>query len=299
MNNKGLIITNAFSYRESAKYQCESLQKEFSLLGINLERKTNEELLSYVGNKDVLGLISPENYDFVIYLDKDKYISLMLSKLNFRLFNSHEAIDICDDKMMTHIYLANNGIKMPKTLSYPLCYEYNGSLKYLNDIKSHLKYPFIVKENYGSLGQQVYLVQNDEELLILEEKLRFKPHIYQEYIEESYGVDYRLILVGNEVVASMKRVNKNSFKANVAQGGKGYPFDPSEEMKQYAIAASKILNLDYCAIDFVINKNGEPLVIEVNSNAYFTEIEKVNNINISKIYANYIYNKIYKFTQKV
>ena len=293
MNNKGLIITNAFSYRKSAKYQCESLIKSFSLLGIELIHKTNEELLVMIENNNVSSLADLTIYDFVIYLDKDKYISLMLEKMHLNLFNTSQAIDLCDDKMMTHIILANNGLKMPKTISYPLCYEYNGSLKYLEDIKKQLSFPFIIKENYGSLGQQVYLANNETELLEIEEKLRFKPHLYQEYISHEPGIDYRLILIGDEVVASMKRVNKNSFKANIAQGGEGFAFEPPKEMIESAKIASKILNLDYCAIDFVLNSENEPVIIEVNSNAYFTEIEKVTCVNISNKYAQYIYKKVY------
>lgn len=294
MNFKGLIITNAFSYRESAKYQTERLIEEFSKLGIELIHKSNNEILSFIDQNSVISTIDPSDFDFVLYFDKDKYISLMLEKAHFVLFNSSLSIDICDDKMMTHILLANNGIKMPKTLSYPLCYEFNGYTSYLNEVKRHLEYPFIVKENYGSLGQQVHLVSNDEELLELEDKLRFKPHLYQEFIKESAGVDYRLILVGNEVVVSMQRVNNKSFKANIAQGGEGHNYYPSEEMKNIAIKASKIIGLDYCAIDFVLNNNLEPILIEVNSNAYFTEIEKITGTNIAKIYANFIYNRIYK-----
>ena len=120
MNKKGLIITNAFSYRESAKYQCESLIREFALLGVDLEHKTNEEVLAFVGNKKIEHNISPEIYDFVIYLDKDKYVSLMLSKVHFKLFNSHESIDICDDKMLTHIYLLKTHVRVSllETLLY-------------------------------------------------------------------------------------------------------------------------------------------------------------------------------------
>jgi RimK family alpha-L-glutamate ligase len=298
MNNRGLIITNAFSYRESAKYQCESLKKEFTLLGIELVHKTNEELLTLINGQNVECKFDLSTFDFVIYLDKDKYISLMLEKSHLKLFNSSFSIELCDDKMLTHIFLANNGIKMPKTLTYPLCYEYNGSLNYLNDIKKELTFPFVIKENFGSLGQQVYLVANDEELLNIENKLRYKPHIYQEYISYEEGIDYRLILIGENVVASMKRVNNNSFKANIAQGGKGYNFEPSEKMKKMAIDASKVLGLDYCAIDFVINSDGEPILIEVNSNAYFTEIEKVTGVNIAKLYANYVRSKLQVKTSK-
>jgi RimK family alpha-L-glutamate ligase len=200
--------------------------------------------------------------------------------------------------MLTHIFLANNGIKMPKTLSYPLCYDYDGNLKYLENLKKELEFPFIVKENFGSLGQQIYLIENENQLFEIEDKLRYKPHIYQEYISYEKGVDYRLILIGNKVIASMKRINNTSFKANVAQGGKGFNFTPSNTMMESAISASKILGLDYCAIDFVLDKNEQPLLIEVNSNAYFTEIEKVTGVNISKEYAKYVFNKVYKFGVK-
>ena len=88
MTNKGLIITNAFSYRSSAKYQCESLIKEFEILGIELCHKTNQEILVLINEENVKFAQDLSNFDFVIYLDKDKYISLMLEKMNLRLFNS-------------------------------------------------------------------------------------------------------------------------------------------------------------------------------------------------------------------
>lgn len=298
MKRKGLIITNAFSYRDSARYQCEKLINAFKSFDIELIHKSNQELLVYVNDDRIISSPELSDFDFIIYLDKDKYISLMLSKSHFRLFNSHESIDVCDDKMLTHIVLSNNGIKMPKTISYPLCYEFNNDMNYLKEIKRILEFPFIIKENYGSLGQQVYLVENDIQLNKLEDELRYKPHIYQEYIKEAKGIDYRLILIGGDVVACMKRVNENSFKANVAQGGKGYNFTPSEKMKTIAKNTSMILGLDYCAIDFVVNKNDEPILIEVNSNAYFTEIEKVTGIDIAKHYASYIYNKVYMTGEK-
>ena len=297
MNKQGLIITNAFSYRESAKYQCETLKKEFATLGVDLIHKTNNELLVFVNKDKVVGNNTLKDFDFVLYFDKDKYISLMLEKLNLKLFNSSQSIELCDDKMLTHIVLTNNGVSMPKTISYPLCYDFNGNLDYLTDVKKHLKYPFIVKENFGSLGQQVFMIENDNQLFKIEEKLRFSPHLFQEYVGNK-GEDYRLFLIGNEVVTSMKRMNTNDFRANIFQGGKGSKFNPSEEMKNTAIAASKILGLDYCAVDFVVDAKNNPILIEVNSNAYFSEIEKITGVNIAKLYAKYVYNKVYKNTPK-
>lgn len=293
MLNKGLVITNAFNYSDSTKYQVERLTEEFKVQGYELEHKTNSELLVFIDQGQLISRIKPEDYKFIIYLDKDKYISMMLEKFGFRLFNSSKAIQLCDDKMLTHIVLSNLGIKMPKTMSYPLCYIYNNNYsEFKNNVIFKFSFPLIIKENFGSLGRQVYLISNYHELINIEKQLRYKPHIYQDFISESSGVDYRLLLIGNEVVASMKRVNESNFKANIALGGKGYKFTPSQKMIDSAILASKTLGLDYCAIDFVQNKNEEPILIEVNSNAFFTEIEKVSKVNIAKLYVDYIIKNI-------
>lgn len=294
MRNRGLIITNAFSYSKNVEYQVDRLKEEFSLLNVEIDHLSNMTLLAYIDQGILTTSISNDDYDFIIYLDKDKYIASMLEKAGFKLFNNATSIELCDDKMLTHVLLSNNGIKMPKTISYPLCYDYNNNYNlFINNILYNFSFPFIIKENYGSLGKQVYLISNKAELITKEKELRYKPHIYQEFISESSGTDYRLIIIGNNIVASMKRINESNFKANIALGGKGYKYVPSIKMSEMGIKAASILNLDYCAIDFVLNKNEEPILIEVNSNGFFTEIEKVSKKNIAKEYAKYIFNKIY------
>ena len=289
MNNyKGAVFINAFARYESVFYQVNRLTEEFVKENVSLKLIRNDEIHFFI---DSNGNIKSdlEKYDFVIYLDKDMYISQMLEKCGYKLFNSSKAIELCDDKMLTHVALANSDISMPKTISFPLCYSYDTDLHtYEQRLLKEFNYPFLIKENYGSLGKEVYLVNNLNELRLFNEKLLRKPHIFQEFIQESSGIDYRLLLIGHKLVASMKRVNKQSYVSNIASGGIGYLFSPSEEMQMMAVKASKILNLDYCAVDFVIDKNNKPMLIEVNSNAFFTEIEKVTGINIAEKYCDYI-----------
>lgn len=289
---KGLLLTNAFATNEHIEFQSNSFIKEFNLLGVDLIHKTNSELLVYINNDGDIAKRFSE-YDFILYFDKDKYIGKMLEKVGCLLINSSSSVEACDDKMLTHILLANNGIKMPRTISYPLCYEYHNNIEpVIASVLKAFNFPFIIKENFGSLGKQVYLVNNKEELMLLENKLRYVPHLYQEFISESIGVDYRLILIGNKVVSAMKRSNDSNFVANIGSGGKGETYIPDTRMKEIAIKASKILGLDYCGIDFVINSLGEPVLLEVNSNAFFKEIDKINNINIPEIFAKYVIEKV-------
>ena len=196
-----LIIINGYGLASGIQHQVERLKEEFSKRKVEVEVFKNTQVFAYIldGNVDV---ILPK-FDFILYLDKDRYVAELLEKAGYKLYNSIDAIIKCDDKMLTHITLADNGIKMPTTVSSTLCYTDNGNRDYLKPVIEKVGLPMIVKENYGSLGKQVYLVNNYKELLKIENKLIHVPHIFQQFIFSSRGKDYRIIVIGGKVVAYM------------------------------------------------------------------------------------------------
>lgn len=223
-----------------------------------------------------------------MYLDKDRYVAGLLEKAGYKLYNSIDSIIKCDDKMLTHICLADNEIKMPTTISSTLCYTDNGNRDYLNLVVDKIGLPMIVKEVYGSLGKQVYFAKNYEELLEIENKLIHIPHIFQEFVSSSYGKDYRIIVIGGKVIAYMKRENPNSYLSNLAAGGKSSKTNLPAEYIKVAEKCAKILGLDYCGVDILEGKNGEPIVSEVNSNAFYEGIEKTTGVNVAGCYVDYL-----------
>ena len=289
---KGILITNGYAIADGIKHQICRLKEEFFKLGVEVDVKKNNELLTYIDKGNIS--CSLKGYDFAMYLDKDRYVADMLERSGLRLFNKMSSIVKCDDKMLTHICLSNAGIKMPTSISSTLCYHDDGDRDYLNDVEKKLGYPLIVKENYGSLGKQVYLISNRKELEDIENKLIHVPHIFQEFISSSKGIDYRIIVIGNKPVAFMRRENKHSYLSNLATGGKAYKVDLPKEYLDVAIKASKILNLDYCGVDILVGPNGEPILSEVNSNAFFEGIEKTTRINVAGSYAKYVLEQISK-----
>ncbi len=286
---KGLIVINGYALADGIKNQVSRLKEEFSLRNVPIDIMKNNEVLAYIENGNIRCKLL--NYDFVLYLDKDRYVAELLERSGFRLFNSMKAITECDDKMLTHIKLSNSGINMPTTISSTLCYRDNGNRDYLRDVEKFLGFPLIVKENYGSLGKQVYLVKNHAELEEIENKLIHIPHIFQKFISSSRGKDYRLIVIGHRVVAYMKRENKNSYLSNLATGGKASKVSLPNEYLKMAEKASKILNLDYCGVDILEGENGEPILSEVNSNAFYEGIEKTTGVNVAGCYVDYILNE--------
>ncbi|MBQ9081358.1 MAG: RimK family alpha-L-glutamate ligase [Clostridia bacterium] len=290
---KGLIIVNAYSENEDYLYQARRLQEEFSRKGISVEiRKNYCGIASIEKNGKIT---SQQAGDFAVFLDKDKYTMRLLEKKGLRLFNPARAIEICDDKMLTHVALANYGIPMPETLPAPFCYTSEAKIGegYSKNVITALGLPVVVKHSYGSLGKEVFLAKTEEELCALATRLRFTPHFYQKYVGESRGKDLRVICVGGKAIAAMLRSAEEDFRSNIALGGVGAPFAVNEEIALLSKKISDLLELDYCGIDFLFGKEGL-LLCEVNSNAFFKGIEKATGVNVAAAYAEHIINSMQK-----
>ena len=286
---KVLLVINGYGLAGGIQHQVERLKEEFSKRGVEVDVIKNTQVFAYIFEGNIK--ISLPKYDFVLYLDKDRYIAELLEKAGYKLYNSIDSIIKCDDKMLTHICLSNEGIKMPTSISSTLCYTDNGNRDYLKPVIEKIGLPMIVKENYGSLGKQVYLANDYEELLEIENKLIHVPHIFQEYIECSKGKDFRIIVIGGKVVAYMKRENKNSYLSNLATGGTASKVDLPKAYLETAVKAANILGLDYCGVDILQGPNKEPIISEVNSNAFYEGIEKTTSINVAGCYVDYLLRK--------
>lgn len=293
MAKKGCIILNTFSRPVNSVRQAERLCSEFKLRGVETEIISGVPLRAGVENGNPRSFV---DCDFCVYLDKDKYFAEILEKLGVRLFNSAKSIELCNDKAETYIKLSGEGLNIPKTVFSPLTYMQGDRFtdKETEALANYLSFPIVIKEVYGSMGLGVYMVNDVKELAVMREKLKLKPHLYQEYLPYKIGTDVRIILVGGKVVTAMERVNENDFRSNVAQGGVGRKINLPEEFKITAEKCAEILGLDYCGVDLLYGENGEPFVCEVNSNAFFDGIEKVTGVNIAESYVNHVIKELEK-----
>lgn len=277
---KAIIVVNAYTQSEHELNQPQRLQRELKILGVQAEIVRNSPA------------VLTAEADFCVYLDKDKYAAQALEK-RMRLFNRAHAIEICDDKMLTH--LALDGFPKADTLPSLLCYSPAKpvSRELVDEAERRFGYPLVVKECHGSLGKQVYLVKDREELERIAERLKLVPHLYQKFIQSSAGKDLRVIVVGGKTIAAMKRVSDTDFRSNAELGGRGEKIVLDEKAKQLCEAVACKLELDYCGIDLLFDGAGGYLVCEVNSNAFFGTIEQVSGVNVAKAYAEHIYASCY------
>lgn len=260
--------------------------------GIALEMRSNAEMLAVIGEDAVN---TDREADFILFLDKDTRLALYLEKLGYPVFNSSRAIGICDDKALTHLILMNSGIPMPETMIAPFTFENIGYTNYdfLKRVADRLAYPLIVKECFGSFGQQVYLINSYDELLAKMKDIGPKPVIFQRFIKSSFGRDIRLQVVGDKVIAAIYRYSdKGDFRANLTNGAKMKPYIPTDRQCELALQACKLIGLDFAGVDILFGENEEPLVCEVNSNAHFKNIYDCTGINAAEAIIKHIISRI-------
>jgi len=165
---------------------------------------------------------------------------------------------------------------------------------YLDQILEELKFPFVIKECYGSLGEQVYMASNEKEMKDILGKINTKPHIFQEFIESSKGRDIRIQVVGSRIISAMYRYNKCDFRSNIALGGTAKICVPTKEMEELALKSCKIIGLDFAGVDFLIGAENEPILCEINSNPNMIGLYESTGVNTAEHIIQYIIQDIKK-----
>lgn len=250
--------------------------------------------------------------EFIIFYDKDITLAAALEKMGYRLYNSADAIDVCDSKVKTAEKIAEYNLNckddeakilMPKTYKVPFTYENIGikdsySFDFLDYVEKDLceagkgelsgAYPMVIKESNSSFGMGVHLATSREEAVKLICEYGNKECIIQEYLSYSSGRDYRLQMVSDKCVCAMMRSNENDFRANITNGGKMSEYKPTDEDLSLARNVMKCLKLDFAGIDIMHDKSGRAVFLEANSNAHFKNIYDLTGINAAEKMIEYI-----------
>ena len=279
--NKGYIIINGFLREEKFFSLYSALKQSADRAGLQLELKTNIELMCDIASgKTVANEALPL---FAIFWDKDVRLAKTLEAAGMKLFNSAGAIELCDDKSLTHIALMNR-VPQPKTVLIPLTFPRVGytDCAFLEKIADYLGFPLVIKQCFGSFGAGVYLARNMDEAKAALMKTAGGAAIAQQYIASSFARDIRAYVVGDKVAAAMLRHNESGdFRANVAQGGKADAYILSEAQAALAVKTAQLLGCTFAGVDLLFGENGEMTVCEVNSNAHFAGISAATGVNIA------------------
>ena len=284
----GILVVNRFlntgKFTELTALLCGAAEKT----GVGLTVYTNDELLLAMGGE---GDILPERKpDFVLFYDKDIRLAAQLERRGMRLFNTARSIELCDDKSLMHLAL-DGLVPMPKTYCAPFTYENIGytDFGFVYKLFDSLGAPVVIKEVFGSFGQQVYLANTPEDAVSILKKVGGRRVIFQQFISSSFGHDLRLNVVGGRVIAAMYRYNEHGdFRANISNGGSMRKHVPTAEEEALAVRTAELLGLDFCGVDILEGAHGEPILCEVNSNAHFKSIWQCTGVNAALLIMEHI-----------
>lgn len=194
------------------------------------------------------------------------------------------AIDRSRNKLRAYQILAKAGVGVPKTV-------FARETADLEDvIEKAGGAPLIVKVARGTHGNGVVLAETPKAAKAVMQAFYVEgvTFLVQEYVKESAGVDVRAIVVGSQVVASIKRQSlDDDFRSNTHQGGVGAIVKLTPEEERTAIKAAKAMGLPVCAVDMMRSERG-PLVLEVNSSGSIKTPELLTKRNIAGKIIEYI-----------
>ncbi|WP_153913435.1 30S ribosomal protein S6--L-glutamate ligase [Shewanella sp. TC10] len=152
--------------------------------------------------------------------------------------------------------------------------------------------PCVIKLLEGTQGIGVVLAETRKAAeSVIEAFMGLKANIMvQEYIEEAGGADIRCFVIGDKVIAAMKRQGaEGEFRSNLHRGGTATVVKLSPEERSTAIRAAKTMGLNVAGVDILRSKHG-PLVMEVNSSPGLEGIEQSTGIDVAE--------KIIQFIEK-
>jgi ribosomal protein S6--L-glutamate ligase len=110
----------------------------------------------------------------------------------------------------------------------------------------------------------------------------------QEYIKEAGGADIRCFVIGDKVVASMKRqAVAGEFRSNLHRGGTASVIKITPEERSTAVRAANIMGLNVAGVD-ILRSNHGPVVMEVNSSPGLEGIEAATGKDIASLVIEFI-----------
>src|SRR5690349_10721666 len=116
--------------------------------------------------------------------------------------------------------------------------------------------------------------------------------LIQSFVTESKGRDIRALVVGDRVVAAMRRrANGDEFRSNVHRGGTVEPVELTAEYEQAAVRSAQIMGLRVAGVDMLEGNDG-PLVMEVNSSPGLEGIETATGLDVAGAIIDYIDNQV-------
>ncbi|MDC3412479.1 ATP-grasp domain-containing protein [Aquibacillus sp. 3ASR75-11] len=223
--------------------------------------------------------------DFAIVRTMDPLLSQQLELLGIPVFNSSTVSRICNDKTLTHQYLATFGLSMMDTI-----FLHGDDLP---TIKPPISFPFVIKPTNARSGNGVYMIRNQQDWNKTRNDFSLKNVLIQS-CDVQVGKDLRVFVVGKEIVGAVLRENKTDFKANFSLGGTATWYDLANHEIELIEKIMDVFDFGMVGIDFLIGNDGELLFNEIEDVVGSRTLSNVSSVNIVEKYVALIHDIVYR-----
>jgi ribosomal protein S6--L-glutamate ligase len=184
------------------------------------------------------------------------------------------------DKLRALQLLSRFGLDIPRTA---MC-------RYRDEVAQVVEHvgglPCIIKLIQGTQGVGVMIASTMDEVQGMLDTFwdLGQEILLQEFVAESKGRDLRALVIGDRVVAAMRRqARTGEFRSNIHRGGKARAVVLPREYAEAAVKAARVIGLEVAGVDMLESRTG-PKIMEVNSSPGFEGLERATKKDIARMY---------------
>ncbi len=266
-------------------YSTKRILQEARTRGIDVEVCDPMKFTLMVSNQSMEVLYKGSRFEFDAVIPRIGHsitkhgVSILnhLEHLGVWTANSSQGILHSRDKLQASQIMARNRIPVPTTVYVRDIFDVENAIEQVGGL------PVVIKVTQGTQGEGVFLRHTQYEARSLVQGLLVtgRSVLIQQYIAESHGRDIRAFVVGDKVVACMRRrARGREFRSNFHLNGTVERVDLPPEYEEAACRAARVLGLNIAGVDLLEGRDG-PLVLEVNSSPGLEGIEKASGVNVA------------------
>jgi RimK family alpha-L-glutamate ligase len=207
-----------------------------------------------------------------------------LERLGLLIINPPLSIERAVNKYCSLTFLQENGLPVPRTA---VTESPDEALKCFHELGGDV----VVKPLFGSRGVGSTRITDPDIATRVFLTISFYHGVLylQEFIPHG-GSDIRAFVIGDRVVAAMRRMSTN-WKTNVSMGAKPVSLNLSEELETLAVKAAKVVGCKVTGVDIMEGPEG-PVVIELNSQPGWKGLQSVTKMNIADEIISYVLSEL-------
>jgi len=207
-----------------------------------------------------------------------------LQRLGMTVINPPLSIERSVDKYHTLSLLEEQSLPVPQTV---VTESHEEARKAFNELGGDV----VVKPLFGSRGVGTTRISDPDVATRLFRAIAFYHGVLylQEFIPHGVS-DVRAFVIGDRVVAAMRRVAQN-WKTNVSLGAKPVALNPTKELEDLAVKTARVIGCKVAGVDILESQKG-PVIIELNSQPGWRGLQSVARVNIAEEIVGYVVSEL-------